>query len=57
MEKFGEWKHVNQISKWEENSKTEWIVEVFEPGYYYLDLVYKRKYYLKKWWRFYLQNK
>jgi len=41
MEKFGEWKHVNQISKWEENSKAEWTVEVFEPGYYYLDLNYK----------------
>ncbi len=41
MEKFGEWKHVNQVSKWEENSKAEWIVEVFKPGYYYLDLNYK----------------
>lgn len=41
MEKFGEWKHVNQVSKWEENSKAEWTVEVFEPGYYYLDLIYK----------------
>ncbi len=41
MEKFGEWKHVNQISKWEENSKADWTVEVFEPGYYYLDLNYK----------------
>ena len=41
MEKYGEWKHVNQISKWEENSKAEWTVEVFEPGYYYIDLIYK----------------
>lgn len=41
MEKFGEWKHVNQISKWGKNSKAEWTVEVFEPGYYYLDLIYK----------------
>lgn len=41
MEKFGEWKHVNQISKWRENSVAEWTVEVFEPGYYYLDLIYK----------------
>jgi len=41
MEKFGEWKHVNQISKWEDKGKAEWTVEVFEPGYYYLDLVYK----------------
>ncbi len=41
MEKFGEWKHVYQISNWEENSKAVWTVEVFEPGYYYLDLRYK----------------
>ena len=41
MEKFGEWKHVNQISKWSENSKAQWIVDVCEPGYYYLDLRYK----------------
>ncbi len=41
MEKFGEWKHANQITNWEENSKAEWTVEVFEPGYYYLDLIYK----------------
>jgi alpha-L-fucosidase len=41
MEKFGEWKHVNQVSKWEEGGNAEWIVEVFEPGYYYLDLRYK----------------
>ncbi len=41
MEKFGEWKHVNQISNWGDNSKSEWTVEVFEPGYYYLDLIYK----------------
>jgi len=41
MEKFGEWKHVNQISKWNDNSKANWTVEVFEPGYYYLELRYK----------------
>ncbi len=41
MEKFGEWKHVNQISKWSKNSKALWTMEVFEPGYYYLDLRYK----------------
>ncbi|MFN2396873.1 MAG: alpha-L-fucosidase, partial [Bacteroidales bacterium] len=34
MEKFGEWKHVNQISKWEENGTAKWIVNVYEPGYY-----------------------
>jgi alpha-L-fucosidase len=41
MEKFGEWKHVNQISKWGEGSKAEWTVDVFEPGYYYLALRYR----------------
>jgi alpha-L-fucosidase len=40
MEKFGEWKHVIQVSQWEEEGKAEWIIEVFEPGYYYLDLCY-----------------
>ena len=41
MEKFGEWKHVNQISKWGDQGKAQWTVEVFKPGYYYLDLIYK----------------
>jgi alpha-L-fucosidase len=40
MEKFGEWKHVTQVSKWGKNSKAEWTIEVYEPGYYYLDLIY-----------------
>lgn len=41
MEKFGEWKHVNQVSEWNDNSKVTWTVNVQEPGYYYLDLNYK----------------
>lgn len=41
MEKFGEWKHVNQISKWREHSKAVWKVDVFKAGYYYIDLRYK----------------
>lgn len=41
MEKFGEWKYVEQINKWGENSKAVWNVDVFEPGYYYLELRYK----------------
>jgi len=40
MEKFGEWKHVNQISNWGKNGQAEWTVEVFESGLYYLDLKY-----------------
>ena len=41
MEKFGEWKHVNQVSNWNEDSYSRWTVAVMEPGYYYLDLRYK----------------
>jgi len=41
MEKFGEWKHVTQVSEWKKDSKVEWELEVFEPGYYYLYLRYK----------------
>ena len=40
MEKFGEWKHVTQVSKWADDGKAEWTIEVFKPGYYYLDLKY-----------------
>jgi alpha-L-fucosidase len=41
MEKFGEWKHVHQINKWHKNSTAAWTVDVFEPGYYYLELRYR----------------
>ncbi len=41
MEKFGEWKHIKQVSQWDENGKTDWNIEVFEPGYYYLELRYR----------------
>jgi len=41
MEKFGEWKHVNQISQWREGGRAQWSVDVFAPGHYYLDLRYK----------------
>lgn len=41
MEKFGEWKHIQQVSHWEKNGKAEWTVDVFEPGYYYLSLKYR----------------
>ncbi|MGJ8743557.1 alpha-L-fucosidase [Polaribacter sp.] len=41
MEKFGEWKHVNQVSNWTDTSKVTWTVNVQKPGYYYLDLNYK----------------
>jgi alpha-L-fucosidase len=41
MEKFGEWKHVNQVSNWTEEGTATWTVNVFQPGYYYLSLNYK----------------
>lgn len=41
MEKFGEWKHVTQISKWAEGSSATWTVDVMESGYYYLGLRYR----------------
>jgi alpha-L-fucosidase len=41
MEKFGEWKHANQVSNWTENGGVTWEVNVQKPGYYYLDLEYK----------------
>ena len=41
MEKFGEWKHVTQVSNWTDDSFARWTVEVKQPGYYYLDLRYK----------------
>ncbi len=43
MEKFGEWKHVTQISKWGEGSWAGWTINVLEPGYYYVELCYKGK--------------
>ena len=41
MEKFGEWKHLNQISNWVKNSNATWTVNVNTPGYYYVNLRYK----------------
>ena len=41
MEKFGEWKHVTQISGWGENGKAKWIIDVQKPGFYFIDLRYK----------------
>ncbi len=42
MEKFGEWKHVYQISDWKgSKGKAIYKVEVLEPGYYKVDLTYR----------------
>ena len=43
MEKFGEWKHATQISKWTEGSSANWTLDILQPGYYYIDLQYKGK--------------
>ena len=40
MEKFGEWKHANQVRNWEDNGVVTWDVTVQKPGYYYLELCY-----------------
>jgi alpha-L-fucosidase len=40
MEKFGEWKHTNQISEWEPDSAATWEVNVLKPGNYQVDLTY-----------------
>lgn len=41
MEKFGEWKHMYQISDWQDNGKATWEVDVAEPGAYRLELTYR----------------
>jgi len=41
MEKFGEWKHVTQISDWNDKASVVWEVNVLEPGPYYVDIRYR----------------
>jgi alpha-L-fucosidase len=41
MEKFGEWKHVTQISKWTAAGVATWEVDVAEAGDYHLELTYR----------------
>mgnify|MGYP001794281696 CR=1 FL=1 len=40
MEKFGEWKHANQVSNWKDNGSVSWTVNVQKAGHYYIDLEY-----------------
>lgn len=40
MEKFGEWKHVERVWKWENDGKASWHVDVVKPGYYNVSLTY-----------------
>ena len=41
MEKFGEWKHANQVNNWKKNGEVTWEVNVQKAGYYYLDVEHK----------------
>lgn len=43
MEKFGEWKHIEQAQGWTADSKISWEVDVMKPGYYQVDLNYAGK--------------
>jgi alpha-L-fucosidase len=40
MEKFGEWKHIMQISKWQEGGIARWEVNVQTPGDYLIALTW-----------------
>jgi alpha-L-fucosidase len=40
MEKFGEWKHVVQVTDWEPQGAATWEVDVLAPGDYQVDLTY-----------------
>ncbi|WPJ96209.1 alpha-L-fucosidase [Coraliomargarita algicola] len=41
MEKFGEWKHMKQVTDWKPGSAATWEVDVLVPGDYQVDLSYK----------------
>lgn len=40
MEKFGEWKHAVEITRWQPAGNATWEVEVQRPGDYQVDLTY-----------------
>lgn len=41
MEKFGEWKHVMQVSKWEPEGSASWEINLAEAGDYQVELCYR----------------
>lgn len=41
MEKFGEWKHVNQAGNWESEGVVSWKINIKNPGLYHLGLSFK----------------
>jgi alpha-L-fucosidase len=40
-EKFGEWKHATQVSRWGPNGLAIWDVDVMRAGAYHLELTYR----------------
>ncbi|GAA4177993.1 hypothetical protein GCM10022218_27810 [Sphingobacterium ginsenosidimutans] len=40
MEKFGEWKHVTQVTEWTDQGTATWTINVLKPGYYQTELEY-----------------
>ena len=40
MEKFGEWKHLMQVTDWQADGSATWEVDVLAPGNYQVDLTY-----------------
>lgn len=40
MEKFGEWKHIKEVTDWEVDGRAIWTVDVAVPGTYHVDLSY-----------------
>jgi alpha-L-fucosidase len=40
MEKFGEWKHVSQVTAWQPDGAATWEVDVLVSGDYHVDLTY-----------------
>lgn len=40
MEKFGEWRHTNQVSHWQPGGSATWEVDVIRPGDYQVALTY-----------------
>lgn len=43
MEKFGEWKHIDQVRNWLPDASASWTVDVQAPGYYQTLLNYAGK--------------
>jgi alpha-L-fucosidase len=41
MEKFGEWKHATQISKWQPQGVARWTANILQPGFYQVTAKYR----------------